>query len=269
MRPREGGFDLTRLTSPEAGRRLETARLALLPVGATEQHGPNLALGTDWRVAEAIAHRAAARLGEHVLVAPALPFGLSDHHMDFPGTITLRFDTFRAVCIDVIRSLAVHGVDQFVFVNGHQGNQSALSVIASQLRFRDGYDMAVSFWMAQAGDITARHRRTERWGHACEIEGSVALAVAPDLVRRAELTPGELIDDYGAYEDNYQPHALVVPRSFAERTGNGAFGDATQATERAGEEIVAAAVDRLVAFVQDFLERPRGKRETGASGGRA
>ncbi len=84
----------------------------------------------------------------------------------------------------------------------------------------------------------------------------MALAVAPDLVRRRALVAGDLIEDYGAYEDNYEPHALTVPKSFAERTRNGAFGDATLATERAGEEIVCAAVDRLVAFVQDFLGRP-------------
>ena len=84
-------------------------RLALIPVGATEQHGPNLAMGVDWRIAQAIATKVAAALSPTVVATPPLPFGLSAHHMGFPGTISIGPDAFRAVLTDVARSLAVHG----------------------------------------------------------------------------------------------------------------------------------------------------------------
>lgn len=94
-----------------------------------------------------------------------------------------------------------------------------------------------------------------RWGHACEIETSVAMALCPELVRGESLEPGDLIEEYGAFEDNYEPHAVQIPKPFSERTRNGAFGDATKASREAGEEIVTVAVKRAVAFARDFINK--------------
>lgn len=248
--------DLGSATTTELAERLRDRQLVLIPVGATEQHGPNLGLATDYRVAEAIARRVADRLDGKALVTPPLPYGLSGHHMAFPGTVSISADAFQAVLLDVIQSLATHGVRHFLFVNGHMGNQNVLGVLTNRIHFELGYHVASAFYIAQARDAISRHAKTERWGHACEIETSVALAIAPDLVRTEALEPGDLIEDYGAFEDNYQPHALQVPKSFAERTRNGAFGDATLATREAGEDIVATATDRIVAFALDFLAKP-------------
>lgn len=248
-------YELSRMTSPEVDRALETVSLALIPVGATEQHGPNLELGTDYTIAHGLAQRIAAEVHPTGVVIPPLPFGVSDPHMDFAGTISVSSETFQTICIDVVRSLAAHGLRKFVFVNGHQGNMTTLAVLASRIRYELGLQAATVFWMTQARDAIEQYRRTERWGHACEIETSVALALSPALVRMESLEPGDLIEDYGAFEDNYQPHAVQVPKSFRERTRNGAFGDATQATQEAGEEIVSAAVQRAAAFAKDFIER--------------
>ena len=76
--------------------------------------------------------------------------------------------------------------------------------------------------------------------------------LCPDLVNEV-LQTGDLIEDYGAYEDNYGAFAVQTPKPFHERTRNGAFGDATQATQEAGEEIVEATVERAVAFAEDFI----------------
>src|SRR5690606_6019372 len=89
------------LTTTEFAALSPRPRVALIPVGATEQHGPNLAMGVDWRIAEAIARRVAATLSPTAVATPALPFGLSGHHMDFPGTISIGADAFRAVLTDV------------------------------------------------------------------------------------------------------------------------------------------------------------------------
>lgn len=250
-------------TTREFRATLADARVALVPVGATEQHGPNLAMGVDWRVAEALAQRVGDELSPLAVVSPALPFGLSAHHMDFPGTLSIGADAFRSVLTGVARSFKHHGISKVVFVNGHRGNENVLGVLVTELGYEHGIEAASTFWMTQAADVIQRHRRTERWGHACEIETSLAMSLTPDLVRPDSLEAGDLIDDYGTLEDNYQPFAATVARSFASRTRNGVFGDATQASAAAGAEIVDAVVERTVAFVRDFAHRPSRLAEPG------
>lgn len=241
---------LASMTSPEFAQ--HAPDLAFFPVGATEQHGPNLGMGVDYRIAEEIAQRADARCTRNTVVLPPVPFGLSDHHLDFPGTVSISFDAFRSVCVDVARSLSRHGVTRLVFVNGHMGNMNALGVIATELKYTHGITAATAFWLQQGKDEVSAHTKTHRWGHACEVESSVALAVTPELVRQDALQPGDLIEDYTPYTDNYEPFSLAVPLSFAERTRNGAFGDATQLSQEAGDAIVEAAVSRLVEFAEAF-----------------
>ncbi|MGH3743193.1 MAG: creatininase family protein [Micromonosporaceae bacterium] len=238
------------MSSPEFARL--APQLAFVPVGATEQHGPNLGMGIDYRVAEEIAQRAGAQCDRATVVLPPIPYGLSDHHLDFPGTVSISFDGFRRICVDVALSLKRHGVTRVVFVNGHFGNMSALSVISTELKSQHGIRAATAFWMSQAKDQVDRHKKTHRWGHACEVECSVALAVTPELVKHDALQAGDLIEEYSPLTDNYQPHSLALPLSFAERTRNGAFGDATQLSEAAGNAIADAAVARLVEFAESF-----------------
>lgn len=246
---------LDRLTTVQAREAMQHAKVALVPVGATEQHGPNLVCGIDWITAEAIAGRVAAEVDPLAVVVPPLPFGLSGHHLDFPGTLHVSAATFSAVCKDVARSLARHGVRKVVFVNGHRGNENVLGVLVTELTYEMGIEAASAFWMTQAAEEIGRHKKTPRWGHACEVETSIALAISGSLVGE-RLEAGDLIEEYGAFEDNYAPHALVTARTFASRTRNGAFGDATLATAEAGQEILDAAVARTAAFVRDFASRP-------------
>lgn len=246
---------LDRMTTVQAGKAMEAAAVALIPVGATEQHGPNLVCGIDWLIAEEVANRVATAVDPVAVVVPPLPFGLSGHHLGFPGTLHISAATFTAVCRDIAVSLARHGIHKVVFVNGHRGNENVLGVVVAELSYELGVEAASAFWMTQAADAVARHTRTDRWGHACEIETSLAMAVDSSLVSE-DLVAGDLIEDYGAYEDNYKPHALITARSFASRTRNGAFGDATQASKDAGDEILEAAVERTAAFVRDFATRP-------------
>lgn len=241
---------LATMSSPEFAQ--HAPDLAFVPVGATEQHGPNLGMGVDFRIAEEIAQRANERCSRSTVVLPPIPFGLSDHHMDFPGTVSIGFDTFRSICVDVALSLTRHGVKRIVFVNGHMGNMNALGVIVTELKYKHDVIAATAFWLQQGKDRIDAHTKTLRWGHACEIECSVAHAMTPELVHVDALEPGDLIEDYRPYTDNYKPFALGVPLSFAERTRNGAFGDATKMSAEAGQDIVAAAIDRLVEFAEAF-----------------
>lgn len=87
--------ELARMTTEDAARALDTARLAILPVGSLEQHGPHLTLDTDSAVAEAFARRIASELGEDAVLCPTIGYGLSEHHLGFAGTLTLRPNTFQ------------------------------------------------------------------------------------------------------------------------------------------------------------------------------
>src|SRR5690242_3248591 len=118
---------LARHTWPEIRDLLGTNQIVLLPIGAHEQHGLGIAMSTDTISADGLCRRAAARLGARAAVAPAIPFGVSWHHMHFPGTISLTSETLTTLLVEVVTSLARHGFPRVAIVNGHGGNTAALT----------------------------------------------------------------------------------------------------------------------------------------------
>src|SRR3989442_10110526 len=150
---------------------------ALLPVGSCEQHGRHLSFATDYLIPTEIAKRVSARTG--VPVAPTLCFGMSVHHMDFPGTLTLSPDTFVAVIRDLVESLYRHGFHRVLIVNGHGGNIAPLTTALSTLadRHRDLRLKVGHWWQDPAVQAVMR----EAWGdveyHAAAGETSAILAV--------------------------------------------------------------------------------------------
>lgn len=245
-------FELAAMTWPELAEVRDQIRVALMPVGATEQHGPNMTFETDTRIAHEVARRLAKAVHPLALVLPPLPFGVSYHHLGFPGTLSISEATLHAVLIDLATSLKHHGIEKIVFVNGHMGNLAGLQTLGTRLRYEHGVEAATMFYFNQASDVIAEHAKTPRWGHACEIEASVGLAVAPDIVRTDALTPGDMLDLPYRFAGNRVPFALQVSFAFHEMTANGAFGDAREATAEAGEAIVDTAVQRAAVFLRDF-----------------
>ncbi len=244
---------LAKMTSPEAADALAGAEVALLPVGATEQHGPNMTLETDTAVAYRLALRIATAMHPRAVVAPALPYGVSYHHMSFPGTMTLSPETFQAVALEAIESLRQHGLERFFVVDGHAGNQGALDVLMTKLRFQMGVRAAYLFYFTIVDDLMREGAKTERWGHACEVETSMGLALQPDTVRGEALEMGELRTPPLPYSNVMETPSVGVPLSFDEITRNGALGDARQASETFGQELTEAIVRRSVEFLERFL----------------
>lgn len=155
--------------------------LVLLPLGATEQHGPHLATGTDALLATETCALAADAVADTcsrpLVITPPLPFGASDHHLAFGGTLSLAPSTLLAVLTDLVRSVAVQGGRRFVLVNGHGGNigvcRSAAEISSAH---HDIAVAAVNYWQfADVGDLRAP-------GHAGRFETSVVMALNPDLV---------------------------------------------------------------------------------------
>jgi len=246
-------YEMSEMTSPEFREVAKTIKLALIPVGATEQHGPNLALATDYVVAHRLSQRLAERLHPRAVVVPPIPFGFSHHHNGFAGTITLSPETFTAICMDVARSLKRNGIRHLLFVNGHNGNNSVLNVIAGKIHYELELRTAISFYFTQAADRVKAHSRTQRNGHACEIETSVVLYLAPQLARTESLAAGEVIPTDRRYAFNNQPFALQMPMTFDKQTRNGAFGDARLADVEIGRDIIETAIMRTLEFIDGFI----------------
>lgn len=254
-------YELARMTWPEFAAARSHLRVALQPVGATEQHGPHMTFETDTRIAHALARRLAATVHPYAVVLPPFPLGISYHHLGFPGTLSVSEASLHSVFIDVARSLAQHGIRKLVFVNGHMGNMAGLSALVTRLRYEEGVQAAVMFYFNQASDRIAEHVKTPRWGHACEIEVSVALELAPDTVRTDQVRPGAVKPLPYRFAGNAVPFSLQFPFPFHELTDNGALGDARQATLEAGQAIAALAVERAAQFLRDFLGQDGGMDE--------
>ena len=226
---------LADLTWTEVRELAPQVRVVLLPVGSCEQHGHGMALATDITLATAVCREVSRRLYPSVLVAPPLPWGLSDHHLGFPGTISLHPETFYAVIRDVITSLLGHGFRRFLLVNGHGGNIALDDVVCVRLRRETDVDFVAA--------LTYFLLSPEPVGHAGEVEASYALALAPELVKRARLTPGHPV---GGLPD-LAP--AVVPWAFHEMTQTGNIGDPTLATTEQGRALLAPMLDRLCEIV--------------------
>jgi creatinine amidohydrolase len=247
--------ELARMTTDEAADALASARLAILPVGSCEQHGPHLTLDTDSAIAEAIARRLADDLGADAVLCPTLGYGLSDHHLGFAGTVTLRPATFLAVIEDVLESLQHAGIDRVLVVNGHGGNIEALRLAARSARRDRGMLVASVMWAVIAADEVASHAVSDAYGHACETETSVALALVPDRVRRDRLgKPGER----RSVDPLTDPPRATVDEAvwLDEWSADGALGDPSRADEDAGRRIVGVVHDRVLAFARRLADRP-------------
>jgi len=173
--------------------RIEATALApesilLLPVGATEQHGPHLPVGTDSFAIEHLAREAASAAAERVpvVVAPTLPFGCSPHHIPFGGTMSLGTDTYYRVMFDLAESLALGGWRRIAIVNGHGGNHELVQLVARDLALKHPVDcVAFSYWHPAWDALLAEgaHHVGRAPGHAGAFETSLVLALRPELVR--------------------------------------------------------------------------------------
>lgn len=233
-----GEVRLANLTWREAESYFSSNDLAILPVGSTEQHGPQNPLGTDHMIAYALALEAGRRTG--ALVLPPIPYGVSVHHSHFPGTIWVREEVFKEYVRDVILSLAEHGVRKVVVVNGHGGNLNALLSLARELR-REGILVVIYEWWTLP-DLEKLFSRDEL-GHAAAAETSLNLYLHGEAVKMGEAVdeaPARLPTDGIAY----------YPEFTSDRTRSGVFGVSRTATRERGERVYQIAVEALVKLIE-------------------
>ncbi|WP_433625446.1 creatininase family protein [Halomicrococcus sp. NG-SE-24] len=224
--------------------------LALLPVGSTEQHGPHAPLSTDSLNAEAVADAGAERYDGEVVVAPPVTVTVSEEHRQFAGTLWVSEDTFRRYVRETVDSLAHHGWDRVVLVNGHGGNVAALREVAGTVtRHDDAY--AVPFtWFEAVGD------HSSDMGHAGPLETALLRHVHPDLVRedRVEAAREGASDGWGEWVS----YANLAYDS-AEFTENGVVGDPAAGDDARGEELLELAGESLAKLLDAVESRDVGR----------
>lgn len=246
---------LAGLTWREAQVALAEARLALIPVGSLEQHGPHLSLDTDTAVAEAFARRLEADLGETAVLCPPVGYGLSEHHLGFAGTMTLRPDSLTSVLLDLVESLAHWDVRRVLVVNGHGGNIDAVRLVARRARRDLGSQVSAVMWAQLAADEIATRVSSPTYGHACEVETSVAMVLVPDRVfpeRIAEPGKRRSVDPLTDPPLGRVDQAVWMH----EWTDDGALGDPRFASIELGEAVVAVAHRRALDFARRFAVAP-------------
>src|SRR5215475_12385511 len=146
-------------TWPEVGAYLKTNIGIIIPIGSTEQHGPNGLVGTDAICAEVVARGVGEAAG--ALVAPTIAIGMAQHHLGFAGSITLRPRTLIAVLQDIVESLVKHGFERFYFINGHGGNIATMAAAFSEIYAARS--------LAPAGSTPAIKCRLKNWWQNREV----------------------------------------------------------------------------------------------------
>jgi creatinine amidohydrolase/Fe(II)-dependent formamide hydrolase-like protein len=250
-RRRSRSYLLGELTWPEAQNRLKEVDVALLPVGSIEQHGPHLPLDTDAFDADYLALKVAEACSDpKPLVLPLIPYGVSYHHEDFAGTISISPETLSRLVYDIGISAARHGIVKLVIINGHGGNSPALNFAAQMINRDTHMFTCVDTGESSDPDIHAL-AETPNDVHAGEIETSTSMAVRPSLVKldaARKFIPqfsSRYLDFTSKRRVNWYTHTARI-------SPEGVLGDPTKASREKGERMWKLMIENLVEFVEDL-----------------
>lgn len=231
-------------------------RTVVIGAGSMEQHGPHLPFQTDTLLGTALAEAVAARLGDAgAIVGPTIPFGVSEHHMAFPGTITLDKETFKAVTRQYVASMARHGFTTVLVVPSHGGNFSPLRELLEETggriegaRFLPYTDLMTFIGAMDSVSKPDGITPEVAGAHAGEAETSMVLARKPELVDMSVAAEGFV----GIFDE--AASRTVFEQGMTALTANGILGDARPADAGRGDRYIDALAEMLAGY---FRERTR------------
>jgi len=241
------------LTWQEAEARLKTVDVALLPVGAIEQHGPHLPLDVDAYDADYLAKKVAEACSDpKPFVLPLLSYGVSYHHDDFQGTISISNSTLAQLVYEIGMSIARQGINKLVIINGHGDNAPTLNY-AAQLINRDA-KIFVAVDTGETSDVDLEDLSdTPNDVHAGEIETSTTLAIRPDMVQMDKARKTIL-----SFSSRYLNFSSIRNVPWYAQTkkisDSGTMGDPTKADAQKGKKMWEIMIAHLVAFVEDLKD---------------
>ena len=231
---------------------LRTQRGIIVPIGSTEQHGPNGLIGTDHLDAEFVSRGVGELTG--AMVAPTLTYGMSQHHLGFAGSVTLRPSTLMAVVGDVVRSLAGHGFERFLFINGHGGNVATVTAAfdeiyaTTSLARPEGGPVRcrMVFWSGgtRAAALAKELYGDSNGGHATAAEVSLAQYYQPGAIKHAQMSPKVAPRSTGFFDS----------ADYRRRFPDGRIGsDPSLSTPEHGKLLYEAAVTDMSELYRAFL----------------
>lgn len=249
--------ELCSMTWTEVRDTFQKNPVVLLPMGSIEEHGPQAPVG-DYRYTTEVCRRIAEATG--AVSAPTIPWGYSEYFKHFPGCLTLRPETLKAVLLDTLDGFLRHGLDHIVFVCGHKGNLAILEQVARQVKEELGIRLATIEPIAfLTPEFMAQVHGVEKVapGHGSDPMGSLGMYLFPDEVRRDLIEPGNPpqfagLPMKGMSNATFEGFPVHLYCDMEEVTPNGVLGDATLSSAKAGEAFVGRMVDVGTQFVRWF-----------------
>lgn len=246
-------------SSPEIKQLAKKRRVAILPVGSTEQHGPHLPVGTDAIVAWEISKRVAEKTKS--LLLPLLPYGFSDDHFPMAGTVSIGADTLIHVMEDVATSLQISGVKHLVIISGHAGHLIQLSDVAYRLNLMSSKNNIkvhnISPYTVTSIESLAKILEEEAFAHAEELETSLILYLHPKLVdmKKAVREIPSFVPK-GLTTSNFGEtiRILTTSKMLGRDFKTGVLGHATLANKDKGREIFEMMVEAVTRAVKHVTE---------------
>ncbi|HHY53902.1 MAG TPA: creatininase family protein [Chloroflexi bacterium] len=239
-------------------------KVVLIPIGHTEQHGLHLPLNTDTVIIDAIARGAVQAAPTQCVTLPAFPYGVSTHRAAFAGTLNTGGRAFEDFWLAVLDALVARGYDRFYLMSGHGGNCSFLVNVVKYAGERHRRIFAATAWLHTAGHLgapaIAAHRRSTigGMGHACELETSMMLHLAPATVHMERVVDEtDFIATPNYYMDWIEGGALIANPPWDDDTATGAYGAGSLATAEHGRLWLEAAIAEKVEHVAEIHEQQR------------
>lgn len=249
------------LTSEEFSRLDRSRLIAVLPVGATEQHGPHLPMSTDTATIDGMVQATLAHLPDDlpVLFLPTMPYGKSNEHSRYPGTLTVSATTLISLWTDIGTSVAKAGVRKLVLYNSHGGQMSVMDIVARDLREAHGMMVVAANWYTLGlpeGLFTAHEG--QHGVHAGDLESSVMLHLTPDHVRPENFRNFHSMTEDLAKESKYLSITPSGKLGWQMHDINpaGAAGDATRATAAKGKAVLHHVGERFVELLREVDRFP-------------
>lgn len=255
------------MTWPEIAAAAKAGRLAVVPIATIEDHGLHLPVDTDLLLCCAVCEEAVSRAADRAVLVPAINHGFSPHHLDFPGALTVGAETLIRYGVDVCKSLAHHGFERILLVNGHGSNTPFCDIIARLTLLESGaLCAAVNYWAApgvrEAAESVRESEPIGGMNHAGEFETSLYLAIKPELVQmdRAvhELSHRPSKNYWTDLIGGDGPLAMMEPWSTLSESG--VMGDPTKATANKGRVLLDAAAAGIVELIDELRARERRPR---------
>jgi creatinine amidohydrolase len=255
------------LTWPEINEAIAQKKVVVLPVSAVEQHGHHLPIDVDVRQVDAVCYEAARRAPETMLVMPQVKYGYCHHVMDFPGTISIQPSTFVSFLLDITRSLAHHGFERIIVINGHGSNHPLVEQVGRQTNLQTNALCATLSWWQLGADYWNRELRESGPGgsaHACELETSMYLHLDEAGVRKDRVRgtvhedvleiPGSAKWQWLDLTMGAGPATIIGWTSQMSETGS--IGNPELGTAEKGAKLLDYCADQLVELVVWMRERP-------------